>query len=267
MKKKNAFTLIELLVVIAIIAILLAVLMPSLKKAKMVAKTLVCVANCKTLSTAWTTYAAENHDKIVSAWTGYAGYYNPLQDGTVCTNPWVDWAGYPTGYPNPQYKDPVDNKKQVLAVERGVLFPYVKTVKAYRCPLSKKGQARCYSIPDSLGNKGSNGASFMGGQKPVMKASEIRMTSERIVFLDEDDITFGGFTVYYQLPSWWDKPPKRHNNGITLGFADGHSEYYKWKDKQTIDLANGVTSNPSQPGNQDLMRIQRGVYGELGYNP
>lgn len=261
MKKKNAFTLIELLVVIAIIAILLAVLMPGLKKAKLIAKTIVCVSNCKTMGTAWSTYAADNSDKIVSAWTGYAGYFNPLQNGTLCTNPWVDWAGYPN------YNNPQSIKDQYTAIERGVLYPYLKMVKVYRCPLSKKDQARCYTISDSLGNKGSDGASFMGGQKPVMKTSEIRMTSERLVFLDEDDITFGGFTIYYDRPTWWDKPPKRHNSGITLGFADGHSEYYKWKDKQTIDFAQGMTSNPSQPGNPDLIKIQRGVFGSLGYTP
>ena len=191
MKKKRAFTLIELLVVIAIIAILLAVLMPALKKAKLIAKTVVCVANTRTMSVAWSTYAADNTDKMVSAWTGYAGYWNPLQDGTVCTNPWVDWAGYP------DYNDPQNIKDQVRAVERGMLFPYLRTIKVYRCPLSKKDQARCYTISDSMGNKGSDGASFMGGEKPVMKTSQIRTTSDRLVFIGEDDVTFGGFTIWY----------------------------------------------------------------------
>jgi len=37
----------------------------------------------------------------------------------------------------------------------------------------------------------------MGGEKPVMKTSQIRTTSDRLVFIGEDDVTFGGFTIWY----------------------------------------------------------------------
>jgi len=74
----------------------------------------------------------------------------------------------------------------------------------------------------------------VGGLEVVTKANEIRTSSERIVLLDEGYATFGGFTVYYDRSSWWDLPPTRYDNGVTVGYADGRSGFFKWKDKRTI---------------------------------
>ena len=264
MCRKKGFTLIELLVVIAIIALLLAIIMPSLQKVQLQVKTLVCTVNCRSLSAAWATYASANDSMIVSSKTGFGGYYDHLMDPPYPTpHAWVDWAGYP------DYDDPADKERQILTVERGALFPYVETIKAYRCPLSEKDQVRCYVIPDIIGYPIDFWAKHetLGDQEVVLKTTQIRMPSNRIVFLDEDDISYGGFTIWYQKPEWWDWPPSRHDNGLTLGYADGHAEYYKWRDQDTIDLAQGVTFNLNQPGNEDLIVIQRGVFGELGYIP
>ncbi len=69
----------------------------------------------------------------------------------------------------------------------------------------------------------------------------------------------------------------RHGDGTNFGFADGHSEYWKWKDPRTLDVAkadydywqntgrNG--GEALQPGNEDLHRVQRGVWSKLGYEP
>lgn len=70
MNKRKAFTLIELLVVIAIIALLLSILMPSLGKAKEIAKRVVCQATIKQLGFAGLMYTADNND---SFHVGYAG--------------------------------------------------------------------------------------------------------------------------------------------------------------------------------------------------
>ena len=108
---------------------------------------------------------------------------------------------------------------------------------------------------------------------------------ERIVFLDEGWVTFASWSVPYDREAWWgsavtvegilaadnrhkDPPPVRHGNGTALSFGDGHSEYWKWKDKRTVDYGlMTVGANPSQPGNPDLHKVQMAVWGKLGYTP
>ena len=72
MRTRKAFTLIELLVVIAIIAILMAVLMPALKRAREGGKRAACLSNLKQLTLAWNMYADENDDRLVNGATGFS---------------------------------------------------------------------------------------------------------------------------------------------------------------------------------------------------
>ena len=82
MDKQRGFTLIELLVVIAIIAILMAVLMPALGRARLMGQRAACMGNLKQLTLAWIMYADENDDKIPAA--------NPNSTG------WVEWVAIKT---------------------------------------------------------------------------------------------------------------------------------------------------------------------------
>lgn len=69
----RGFTLIELLVVVAIVAVLMAILMPSLCLAREQARSLHCASNLKTLALAWNMYNDANDDKIVSGGTQFGG--------------------------------------------------------------------------------------------------------------------------------------------------------------------------------------------------
>jgi len=97
---------------------------------------------------------------------------------------------------------------------------------------------------------------------------QIRRPAQRVVFVDEGRISNFAFSVYYKQPSWRDRPPLRHGNGTNFSLADGHSEYWKWKDPRTVDYGNQVAGTDArQPGNPDLHRAQKGVWGKLDYTP
>jgi prepilin-type processing-associated H-X9-DG protein len=99
---------------------------------------------------------------------------------------------------------------------------------------------------------------------------DIPRQAERIVFIDEGHISDYAYNVIYNQPKWEDKnpPPLRHGNGTTLSFADGHSEHWKWENPLTVKFGNGEPGvGAFQKGNEDLMRVQKGIWGKLGYTP
>ncbi|MBN1508597.1 MAG: prepilin-type N-terminal cleavage/methylation domain-containing protein [Sedimentisphaerales bacterium] len=249
MRKTNAFTLIELLVVIAIIAVLMAILLPSLHRAKEQGQRATCLSNVKQLTLAWILYAQENEDRIVNASTYYSRPGEPA------------WIGARS-----QDTDPIEVRRQRLM--EGVLYKYCDNVNIYRCPTGIRGEVLTYAIVDAL-----NGATSIPGTKDLMikRLNQVRRQSERFVFIDEGKISPDSWTVYYDRESWWDAPTVRHGDGTNFSFADGHSDYWKWKDARTVELAkaaaNGQNADPAQPGNRDLHAVQRAAWGKLGYTP
>jgi len=243
----RGFTLIELLVVIAIIAILMAVLMPALSRAREQGKRMVCMNNTKTLALGWTMYCEE-----------HAG--NMPQANADAKTGWIT---------NPFGSKPLDETRenQLEAIRRGQLFKYVQNFKVYRCPVARSSEMRTYSCTHAM-----NGASFDGG--PVLKNMyKIKQPGLRLVFLDD----FGedwdaAWAVPWSRPAWWNPIPARHGAGTTVAFADGHSEWWAWKDQRTVELmakwdwaSRGDNLNLVQEGNPDLMLIQKAAWGELGY--
>lgn len=178
MKNKNAFTLIELLVVIAIIALLLSILLPSLKLAKEKAKTILCKNNLKNYHLAMKMYLHDNGSKYpVSFISLFDGRAKPGLQSVQGQCQWHDRRISPES--NPGYA--------------GVLWPYLQTMKTSLCPTFKNfakhsGHTNCAVDFDPQYSYSQN--HFLGGTiggKPigVMKETQVKGTDHVLVFVEE----------------------------------------------------------------------------------
>ena len=257
--QKRGFTLVELLVVIAVIALLLAILMPALRRAREAAKRVYCLNNLKQLTLAWMMYANDNDDKVV-------------RSSAVEGNPGAAWTGW-------NYFDYPD-QDQIALIKGGLLYRYCKTIEAYRCPVSllKREGLRTYCITCEW----QPGEPGVAQDQVLTRLSSVKRPAERSVFIDNVGVDFDAiYGVYYDQPQWHNIPNWRHNNGTTLSFADGHVDYWKWENLDlTVEIAiksyeyamanktiSKMINQGNQRGNVDLHRLQRVVWGKLGYTP
>jgi len=220
-RRIRAFTLIELLVVIAVIAVLMAILLPALQRAKNQARGIFCQNNTKTLALAWLMYKDDNDDKLVSGLTGVGHWVdNPENNASV---------------------DPLELKKE--AIKRGTLYRYMgENVNAYHCPADER-----IRIPDQMAfcsysiAGGMNGVPATGGCNiiPHLKYSTIQQSAARFVFLEESDprgSNRGSWLMDPKTKQWVDPFAIFHSrNRSTLGYADGHAEMRRWLSKGVID--------------------------------
>jgi len=259
-----AFTLIELLVVIAIIAILAAMLLPTLSRAKEQARTVECLNNLKQLHLAWHMYGTD-HGRLPGNWD-YGGGPAP---------PEANWASGIMHYDTMEWAAGAlsDSTNTVLLRDerKTQLAAYLKTGAVFKCPSDLSYAIRGGERHPRVRSYSMNG--YVGESSRVTDASRRHYykpddfsrpgPSETFVFLDEheDSINDGFFFVGHRDDEsfgWADIPSGRHRRAANFAFADGHAQKNRWRDPRTILPITRVRQfGVNQPNNPDVKWVHQ----------
>jgi type II secretory pathway pseudopilin PulG len=249
-----------LLVVIAIIAILAAMLLPALAKARAKAKGIACTNNEKQLATAWIMYASDNHDKIVPVGSeafqpAFNIHSDPLDPLTLPL--------YTDLRPGGGLAQFCPGDLQVIActqskyfdnyIKAGLLYPYINNIAVYKCP---SDQSRCpwgaalgmtvpsdrtYSVNCYVGGM----QSWNGNYKQYMKMANLGNPTMTWVFMEENPATIDD--CFFALDPdnsamWFNCPSVLHGRSSVISYADGHAQIHAWTDSKMMACPVGATA-------------------------
>jgi prepilin-type N-terminal cleavage/methylation domain-containing protein/prepilin-type processing-associated H-X9-DG protein len=261
--KNKAFTLIELLVVIAIIALLLAILVPSLQKARDVAYRIRCGSNLKNIAAASYTYTNLSGEYYVPA--GHLGANQPAKIWPITNADYT--AGGRYWYENETFRkylniDDFSVKSTAVSVS-AIRLALAVTPKQFLCPADKvaknageTGYRMSYAYNNTDFRPWTIAYTIVG-----YKASAVPNPAGTLNFIDAADFWVdinGAHYVYVwdkikgmtSINQWpdnisGDAALYRHNEGANIGFYDGHAQ---WVKKEECFDREGYNAKPAWMG-------------------
>jgi len=238
-RKTSAFTLIELLVVIALIAVLAAMLLPALNRARARTQGYQSVSNTRQLTLAWFLYSDDHNGRLAYNLGGAAGGKSPAMK----TN--LNWVNN-----NLTWDLDADNTNTAGLTEAS-LGPYAnKSFQVYRCPgdrvLSQvqrdagwSHRVRSYSMNAMIGDAGDLSQTGANQNNPkyvqFFRLTDIPRPTDIFVFAEEhpDSINDGYFLNKFYVTHWIDLPASEHDSSAPFAFADGHAQLHRWASEST----------------------------------
>src|SRR5262245_57734648 len=270
----KGFTLIELLVVIAIIAILAAMILPALGKAKQKALGIQCLSNHRQLTLAWLMYTQDAVYKLP-----FSASNNPNDDPYAWVKGVLDFDGANRS-----------NWDVQQDIKKSPLWSYCgNSPGIFKCPAEKSTvtvegrklpRVRSMAMSAWMGGFGDghgvgwlkSGPMDSAVWKVYAKLNQILDPgpSRSIVFSDQREDQNGYPNLFFCMTGFPDKPqltefyndlvPFYHAGATSYSFADGHSELRRWRDPRTLVP---VKSNGFQdvtvlasPNNPDIIWLQ-----------